>query len=444
MKLRTGISPNYVKGWDITQALREIIQNYLDTLQEFKCRGRITWANGYATVKDNGPGLEMKHLALGISEKSDMAKGQFGEGLKLALLVLAREKRKVEIQTQNQVIQPEILHDPHFDTEILALDVEPSKQAFQGTTIRVKCSQGELDAAKAYFVEFADKNQFSWVEKDKISTPGGFLYLNGTRIGRIPNAIFSYHLNGKWSNLGNRDREVINMHVVRPAIKEILSTTKSTQVISTVLKKLLEKTSEDWEEIWTGIDYYSIPPAQRKVWKKTFLELCGDKAVLEYGDYAINLGVKELGYNVVYISSYSWRAALALLGIPRSIDVKINQSAKSTKVPVNQWTEEETKNFRTARRLIKKHYHDPEKVTVVTEIKGLAAHDEDVKGMYDGAKDRIYLKRDVLSSLEDTLNTMLHETVHKYSGADDNTRAFEDAILSVAVGMMLKKGGKKP
>lgn len=438
MKLRTGISPNYVRGWDVTKALREIVQNYLDTLQEFKCRGRITWSKGYAIIKDNGPGLEMKHLALGVSEKSDMAKGQFGEGLKLALLVLAREGREVEIQTQNRVIKPEIVHDPNYGTEILVLDVKPSKQAFRGTTIRVACSETELVEAKGYFVEFT-KDQIVWMEKDKISIPGGFLYLNGTRIGQIPNSLFSYHLNGKWDNLGNRDREVVNINLVRPAISRILSETKSNQVITAIFQVLLAK--KECEEIWAGIDYYHIPKNRRNVWKKLFTNAAGGKVVLSSGDSAIDLMVRDLGYNVVDVGNWKWVGLFQMLGIPLATKILENRSKKSPRVPTTQWTETETRNFRTARRLVKKHYNDPGKVTVVTEITGISADNHTI-GFYDREKDQIFLRRSVLSSLECTLHTLLHETVHKYSGASDNTREFERALLDVAVKMIMKRAGK--
>jgi hypothetical protein len=435
MKLQTGISPNYIPGWDGAKALREIIQNYLDTLQEFKCRGRITWAKGYATVKDNGPGLEMKHFALGISEKSDTAKGQFGEGLKLALLVLTREGREVEIQTKNQVIRPEIVHDPNYKTDILVLDVQPSKRVFRGTTIRVACSEAELAEAKGYFVEFM-KDQFIWMDKDKISSPSGFLYLNGTRIGQIPNSLFSYHLSGKWGNLGNRDREVVNINLVRPAISRILSETKSNQVITAVFQTLLAK--RKCEEIWAGVDYHSIPANRRKVWKKLFTDAAGGKVVLSSGDSAIDLMVRDLGYNVVDVGNWEWARLFQMLGIPLATKILENRSKKSPRVPTTQWTETETRNFRTARRLVKKHYHDPGKVTVVTEITGISADNRTV-GFYDREKDQIFLRRSVLSSLERTLHTLLHETVHKYSGESDNTREFEWALLEVAVGMIMKR-----
>jgi hypothetical protein len=35
MKLTTGISSNYVQGWDVVKALRELIQNNLDS-REFE------------------------------------------------------------------------------------------------------------------------------------------------------------------------------------------------------------------------------------------------------------------------------------------------------------------------------------------------------------------------------------------------------------------------
>jgi len=76
--IATTISPNYVAGWGATEALREIIQNYLDVVDMLReqntragtrkpVKGQITWCNGEATISDRGPGLELRHFALGIS-----------------------------------------------------------------------------------------------------------------------------------------------------------------------------------------------------------------------------------------------------------------------------------------------------------------------------------------------------------------------------------------
>jgi hypothetical protein len=89
-----GITRQYVKtrGWGVWQAFREVVQNALDEMQYVL----NIWPDGYpcfnidtnSVVSDLGRGLAVRHLLVGTSEKPGWSRGRFGEGLKLALMVL--------------------------------------------------------------------------------------------------------------------------------------------------------------------------------------------------------------------------------------------------------------------------------------------------------------------------------------------------------------------
>jgi len=89
-----GITRQYVKtrGWGVWQAFREVVQNALDEMQYVW----NIWPDVYpcfsmgtdSVVSDLGRGLSIRHLLVGTSEKPEWSRGRFGEGLKLALMVL--------------------------------------------------------------------------------------------------------------------------------------------------------------------------------------------------------------------------------------------------------------------------------------------------------------------------------------------------------------------
>lgn len=86
------ISVNYVKAWTVKDAVRELLQNAMDS-GEWRIEGSALVNKGT---------LKPEHFLLGCSEKSSSdAIGQFGEGLKLALLVLARNGYEVNISSGN-------------------------------------------------------------------------------------------------------------------------------------------------------------------------------------------------------------------------------------------------------------------------------------------------------------------------------------------------------
>ena len=205
--LGTAISPEYIRDWNISMAIRELLQNLLDTKREFGASGaaRYNKKQGIAELRDDGPGLELRHLALGISEKGAGSVGQFGEGLKLALLLFARENRFIEVRSKNYRLTP-LIKESEFGTETLFFGVEELGSYVQGTIIRFRCSQKELNEGKSYFpTEFKVSSEYrvSWVLKDKISLPGGRVFVNGSMVTTLENALFSYHLWGREARLSS-------------------------------------------------------------------------------------------------------------------------------------------------------------------------------------------------------------------------------------------------
>lgn len=448
-RIVTGISPNYVKNWDVIKGIREIIQNYLDTKNEFRCKGYIYYKDGEAMVKDFGPGLELRHLALGVSEKGSDAIGKYGEGLKLALLVLARERRKVEIWSNGTIICPAIEHSDLYGTEVMVFNIQSMQpchaKTHQGTTIRFQCSKDELEAAKSYFECFLSKKSgFKWIEKDRISLPGGYIYINGARVGKISDALFSYHLCEKETgDIGNRDREVIDQEKVEPYIRKILAETSSLTVMRKIIKALIDK-EYSWE-IKIGLFGWMVSEKSRSLWKRAFYEIVGTKdAVLSSwrSSWRIddNTRANYLGYKVIDIPNADWYSLLNSAGIKTAAEIATEDGKKSSKrIAIKDLTDEERNNLKIARKLVEKYYNPVGEVVIMENLDRVvnAARNSEVNGAYESRTDRIYLRRGILNDLHQTLHTLLHEAVHKYTGADDCTAAFERALTEVSVNIIL-------
>lgn len=130
-KYEMTLSSKYVPDWGLNEALREIFQNAYD-------RERITGVKSYHTY-DSATGtlrvvspqswLNRSTLLLGVSSKSedDSQIGQFGEGYKLACLVLTRLGLDVVIKNENfkEVWRPSLKSSRRFSgEEVLIFDVE--------------------------------------------------------------------------------------------------------------------------------------------------------------------------------------------------------------------------------------------------------------------------------------------------------------------------------
>src|SRR5688572_23444582 len=87
------INPGYVKDWGIWEAVREFVQNGLDS-HDNGFHLSIERGGGESKtvrIRNVGTTLDRRTLLLGASDKDGtLERGKFGEGYKLGLLTLSR------------------------------------------------------------------------------------------------------------------------------------------------------------------------------------------------------------------------------------------------------------------------------------------------------------------------------------------------------------------
>lgn len=115
------LSRSYVKHWGVAEAVRELLQNALDS------DSPLEWRFGEddsLTITSRNARLEPRSLLLGSTSKSDASDkiGQFGEGYKIALLVLTREGREVTIFNNDLIWGPVFKHSKTFNEEVLVIE----------------------------------------------------------------------------------------------------------------------------------------------------------------------------------------------------------------------------------------------------------------------------------------------------------------------------------
>lgn len=90
-KINYAMTRDYRSEWGIIEALRELAQNCVDNREhESTYEARNVGYTGTVNIITKGFVLPLNTLALGVSEKPNGAIGGFGEGLKLAMLILTR------------------------------------------------------------------------------------------------------------------------------------------------------------------------------------------------------------------------------------------------------------------------------------------------------------------------------------------------------------------
>lgn len=133
-KIELTIAPNYVPTWTIVDAIRELFQNALDQEKQHP-DNKASWAynaaNDTLTISNATSKLTAGSLLLGHTTKDGDKDtiGQFGEGYKIATLVLLRNNKQVTFYNYGarEIWRPRFVKSRRFGTDILTFFIEKPK-----------------------------------------------------------------------------------------------------------------------------------------------------------------------------------------------------------------------------------------------------------------------------------------------------------------------------
>lgn len=144
------LAKDYCKRWGLPEAVREIVQNAIDSQSPFEYD--LNEQAGTLRVTSRHSTLEPRTLLLGQTSKADDkdAIGSFGEGYKIAMLVLARENYSVSLYNGDVVWRPEFRHSKRFGADILCVVERPAPVRNEGLTFEVAgLGQGDGERIRA-------------------------------------------------------------------------------------------------------------------------------------------------------------------------------------------------------------------------------------------------------------------------------------------------------
>lgn len=223
-KYELSLSKKYVSDWGYLQAIREILQNAIDSDSElevsFKGEDLIITSIDCSIGKDT--------LILGETGKRDSNLiGQFGEGYKLALLVLLREGYGVSIENGNKLWEPKFEMSKNFGIEVLTIketELEDGKDLsfiisgshdipslFDNFPILSECLSGK----KYSCIKGAPYGEVILDKKHKNN-----IYVGGLFVESIENLCYGYNLEPQHVTL-DRDRRSIDTDELVELIEDI-------------------------------------------------------------------------------------------------------------------------------------------------------------------------------------------------------------------------------
>lgn len=224
-RFELSLSKDYVPGWNIENAIRELFQNAID--QE---TANMDNAMGYSFVADEDCDdqgtlyisnpysvLDTSSLLLGGSTKTndENSIGQFGEGYKIATLVLLRNNKKVIFHnnSKNQIWTPKFVKSRRYGAEILTFMVENVPTTAEGLIIEIQgittaewedISCSNLHIQGVYESISTDIGEILLEERH-----AGKVYVNGLFVCDYDKYVYGYNFHPKHLRL-DRDRKLVS------------------------------------------------------------------------------------------------------------------------------------------------------------------------------------------------------------------------------------------
>ncbi|GAB1644247.1 hypothetical protein [Krasilnikovia sp. MM14-A1259] len=463
------ISPDYVKSWTPVRGLCELIANALDEDHD----ANVAWADGVLRIADDGPGIPEEGLILGYSTKTNAQIGQFGEGKKLACLILARSPGvgAVRCETVGYGFVPTVERRrllgglipsrSEQGAEVLVYNLYRTDRT-RGTVITVECPKELADEAIGRFRALSEPGYAPPAMPGTCVLTGdpGRVWIGGVLVTTVPGFLASYDLPLDDKALQNRDRTVIEAGALRDAVRAILAASDAPPVVDRFAAHVLagEKLREA-EQFFSGV----ILPRARAAWRTWGrAHLPAQTFYTSPGNEEAALDLKDNGFAEVTargLAAHHQRALMDLLGVEiahtRQRRHYEKTRDKTTWVPERKLTQEQHTALATATQLVRRGIGSfaLDQVRVYAESESSPCAD----GFYNPRSGAVAVHVDALADRSRLLEILLHEAAHRVAHLGggrwaprwdygDRCRGFEEVLGDFAALLLgyLADGAKLP
>lgn len=433
-KIQYMVTEEYVRDWTALEALREILANGVDAevQQSAPLNVRHDARKKILYVRNDRAHLDVKALYFGGTTKAgdERLVGQFGEGLKLALLVFARAGIPVVVRNGDEDWSVAMEPDER-GVKVLTLYTRKSRSPSSGVEVEVGQVSSELwEQAQGMFLRLLPPIKTFATERGEILTDPervGNYYVRGVFIAHRDHAAFGY--NFAHLDVG-RDRRSYDVDNAQYEITSVWNEAVTKYDVGEALFDAMRKGAKDL----AGFRWYNQPSVVEQIVKR-FKALYGEKALPVTGTAEVEK-VEHLGFTGVILPD--GLVACLRRGMP-SVDALQAQAAREIKERHGLEVLEpvERDNFLGAMDLMAATGCDlTERVIVAT------FGDDSILGLHHGKE--IYVGRKNLRDFGETLGVLIHEASHDVAGDGTNGHVLTMHLLTAraftALRSQIKKG----
>jgi len=322
----------YVRHWGFKEAIREILQNALDSESPFE----YTLSDKVLRIQSRFTTLSPATLLLGATSKAgnQYAIGSFGEGYKIALLVLLREGYKVIIHNGAVDWVPEFRYSKLFDSEILCIKETAAPVKHEGIAFEVSgLGQGDSDAIRSTCLRMqSDIGETIKVDKGRIlKERPGKLYVGGLFVCDT-DLVYGYDVKPEYLRL-ERDRQTVSNFDLLWLAKEMWFESERFNDVA----ELIEEGVKDLE-----YGHYGTPELVKEACYEAFIEQYPGKVIAKSKEDLDNL-VKRGMTNTIYLGATFG----SVVSAAASYAEKVLVPAKPPVEIMTEWFKANRRNMRT-------------------------------------------------------------------------------------------------
>jgi hypothetical protein len=153
MNIDYAMTADYRSNWGSIEAVRELVQNCLDNKDN---PSTYEYSEGRITITTHGYVLPMSSFALGESVKQGSSIGGFGEGFKLALMVLQREGLWPYIAFGNKFAKPIFELNELLGRDTFRIDIRDDLEEEDRTTFSFDFPEDKYELLQERINVFSD------------------------------------------------------------------------------------------------------------------------------------------------------------------------------------------------------------------------------------------------------------------------------------------------
>lgn len=422
-KTSLNVKISYCPRWTLQHAIREVVQNAQDC-KSLGGTAEYTHRGDTLTVTSTGGGsLDERALVFGETSKADDNRtiGQFGDGLKVALVVFARLGVPVRIDTGRQFWTLSVDDGVvHVVTRNKSLATHRDRVVFEIPGV----SGDDWREWRKGFLFLQNDSPAGHVTPwgTVLTDPchKGCIYVQGILIERRDRLSCGYNFDRGVLTI-SRDREVVDGWMLENYMRYMLGhAAKSDAGAAAVVMGMLSNDAEDLRNLSNPTAVFGSDFAAKAL--ASFQGAHGNALAVSSQDEALRAG--QNGFSAVLVPA-ALQKVLESAGLP-SVNAAIDR--RSTEVSeihaVDSLAEDERERFSNVLGWLNSALVNADEPSAIVDVVTFA--NPTLLGLHDSATGIVKLARRNLSDTGRLAGTLIHEVAHRAGG--DGTPAHRQEI----------------